>query len=97
MAILRLDTNPSKVLGKRLSFKMHIALTVQGEHKELPLDLSVRSLCWFNFGVVLTMTYMIIFFVMRCCYEAAASKKHLWTKSIQGILPQNLYSYVKEL
>lgn len=60
MAILRLDTNPSKVLGKRPAFKMHIALTIQGEHKELPLDLSVMFLCWFNFGVVLTMTSMII-------------------------------------
>lgn len=41
MAILRLDTNPSKVLGKRLPFKMRVARTIQWEHKALSFDFSV--------------------------------------------------------
>jgi len=45
MAILRLDTNPSKVLGKRLAFKMHVALRAQLGHKVLPSGFSVRFLC----------------------------------------------------
>lgn len=53
MAILRLDTNPSKVLGKRLAFKMHITLSIQLGHKVLPLGFSVIFLCWFNSSILL--------------------------------------------
>lgn len=53
MAILRLDTNPSKVLGKRLAFKMHIALSIQLGHKVVPLGFSVIFLCLFNSSVLL--------------------------------------------
>lgn len=89
MAILRLDTNPSKVLGKRPPFQMRVALTIQWGYKLLSFDFSVTLLCWFDFGGFVnhgcsdnnSWVWLVVW-----CQEAAASKKQLEAKSTQGIL-----------
>lgn len=59
MAILRLDTNPSKVLGKRLSFKMRVTLSIQLGHSVAFRFFSrVVVLVYFFYSV--TMAAMII-------------------------------------
>lgn len=65
MAILRLDTNPSKVLGKRLPFKMRVALTIQWEHKAPSFDFSVTSCLYVDFMLVILLTVAAVIMIIE--------------------------------
>lgn len=97
MAILRLDTNPSKVLGKRLAFKMHVALGIQLGHKVLP------SGFFSHIFVLVQFSYFVTTAAMRMGYYLCCSgvMKQLPLKSseepegLKKSFPQNLFSHVK--